>query len=271
MSKKRRSSRARFALGTLLYVLILLLAMSGAVFLLHNYLVIYEDTRPATAMRAYMDGLRGEGFESFKEQAFAGLDRKLSSEEEKDAFLRGLLDDMSWVEDLAGSSETGKLCRIRAGGKTIGTLRLVPEEEQRMGLHGWKPAGFAVDDAMAHRIAEAQLALHEIHDGTGTDSKFVFQLPGGDAQLAEEHVIGSDVQSDEIRAFDILSDQFSDVAAILSLDCLIQFPVIQPVVGEPVSFVFIGCIHLMPDLQGAHGGEGPGPEAGAIGGSVIIV
>lgn len=145
MSRAKKSGRASFAQGALLYALILLLVMSGAVFLLHNYLAVYEQTRPATAVRAYMDGLCGEDFEAFRQQALAGLDQKLSSEEERDAFLRGLLDDMSWAEDLAGSSEKEKLFTIRVGGKPIGTLRLVPEEEQRMGLSGWRPAGAEYD------------------------------------------------------------------------------------------------------------------------------
>ncbi len=194
MSKKRRSSRARFALGTLLYVLILLLAMSGAVFLLHNYLVIYEDTRPATAMRAYMDGLRGEGFEAFKEQAFAGLDRKLSSEEEKDAFLRGLLDDMSWVEDLAAGSETGKVCRIRAGGKTIGTLRLVPEEEQRMGLHGWRPAGAEYDLSAFYTAREITVPsdCRVLVNGQALGSQYIVErdIPYGRLEQFYEHLEG---------------------------------------------------------------------------------
>ena len=142
--RKRRSSR-RFLLGLLLYVLILVLIMSCTVFLLHRYLIIYEDTRPSTAIRAYFASLPEEGYADYAEKALAGLDHNLCPQELCDKYLRDLLVNADYAENLAESGDSRKVYTIRSGGKRLGTVQLAQNEEAEMGLYGWKVDSTAFD------------------------------------------------------------------------------------------------------------------------------
>ena len=142
--RKRRSSH-RFLLGLVLYVLVLVLLMSCTVFLLHRYLIVYEDTRPATAIRAYFAALPEEGYADFAEKALAGLDHALCPQELCDEYLRALLENADYAENLAESGETQKVYSIRSDGQRLGTVRLVQAEEAEMGLHSWEVESTAFD------------------------------------------------------------------------------------------------------------------------------
>ena len=142
----RTEKRSRFVPGLLLYLLVLVLLLSAALFILRDFLSCYEASRPVRALERYEAMLQEAPTEACRD-GLAGLDTKLESEEEALAWLQPRLQDAQLREDLAESSEGRKLYRVLMDGQVCGSVTLVQQEAGRFGFAPWRSGKSAMISA----------------------------------------------------------------------------------------------------------------------------
>lgn len=164
----RTEKRSRFVPGLLLYLLVLVLLLSAALFILRDFLSCYEASRPVRALERYEAMLQEAPTEACRD-GLAGLDTKLESEEEALAWLQPRLQDAQLREDLAESSEGRKLYRVLMDGQVCGSVTLVQQEAGRFGFAPWEIGEERYDfSPWLHTLSITVPAEYQVRLGTQT-------------------------------------------------------------------------------------------------------
>ncbi len=138
MTEQKRLSP--FVRGLLIYALVLLLLLGGALLVFRDFLQQYELSRPIRAIEEYQRSLAEDGPGDACRAALQPLDRSLESEEEALAWLSGLLENARLKEDVSQGSDEQKVYRILVEGGECGRITLRPGAPGRYGFVRWHPA-----------------------------------------------------------------------------------------------------------------------------------
>ena len=129
----RRSRKPGFGFWLFLYALILIMLAAAGLVMFYRYMAEYEQTRPATAAKAYVDGLTADYLLAHDEAFFASLDGNIQSREEMRAFVQSVLDGMSYARSYGGQQE-GLVYALESNGRVFGTFTLSETGRTNMGL-----------------------------------------------------------------------------------------------------------------------------------------
>ena len=143
MTEQKKHSR--FLVGFLLYLLILALLLGAVLYVLRDFLIRYEATRPARAVEQYRQELQDPGLSARFRSGLAALDVSLQDEDEALALVAERMKDARVVEDVARSSEEQRLYRVFADDTECGSLTLKKEEAQHYGFAPWAIAEESYD------------------------------------------------------------------------------------------------------------------------------
>ena len=137
MAERKQRRTKRFFPGFLLYLLILSLLLGAALFVLRDFLRVYEATRPERALEQVRSDFAEHRFGESCREAVSALGLTLQSEEEVMPFVSALLEDARLVEDVTHNSEDRRVCRIVADGVECGRLTLRQQEPLAYGFAPW--------------------------------------------------------------------------------------------------------------------------------------
>ena len=138
MTEQKRLSP--FVRGLLIYALVLLLLLGGALLVFRDFLQQYELSRPIRAAEEYRRCLTQNGPGDACRAALQPLDRSLESEEEALAWLGALLESARLKEDVSQGGDGQKVYRILVEGGECGRITLRPGAPGRYGFVRWHPA-----------------------------------------------------------------------------------------------------------------------------------
>lgn len=174
MTKKKRGLSG-FGRAMLVYILIFLILAAAALAALTLYLDAYEQSRPVTAVRAYLrEAERGELSYAWG-YALAQLDTRVQSEEEALRFARELLTAATCRELLSDTEGVSRFGLYDESGFRFAELELRQLGETRWGFTGWEVTG--VSTALERYTHSVSLTLPESYgvelDGERLDSRFV--------------------------------------------------------------------------------------------------
>jgi hypothetical protein len=106
----------------------------------------YEQSRPLTAVKAYMASLTEEQMCASSELLFAQIDNNIQSKEDACAVIcEAVSDQISYVKKASGSFSEQQNYLLRAGKQTIGQFTIVPTEEGRFGFKNWTVSSSSFD------------------------------------------------------------------------------------------------------------------------------
>lgn len=139
MAKGKQTRTGRFALGMLIYALIVVVLLLAGLRPLWSYLVAYEDSGPEKAMDRYLESLDEAKLRELAEPFLAGLDLRWQTPEEAFAALNKQLGgDLRYALKSAGTDLRSNTYNIRSGRWLIGTVSIAKGEDPRFGFAPWE-------------------------------------------------------------------------------------------------------------------------------------
>ncbi len=140
-----------FGQGLLIYTMILLLLGGAALYLLQDFLVAYEASRPQYCVEAYQASL-SKGLPAAAAEALSGLDPQVRDPAENQRWAAELLRGARLVKDPALSGEEELVYQILAeDGQTLGQVRFTAAGKTRYDLPVWSMSGDSFDFSVYYR------------------------------------------------------------------------------------------------------------------------
>ncbi len=130
MNKPRRS----LLLAMMIYALVFVLLLIGALFLFTNYLSDYENSRPANVVRLYHRTMSDEDIDRLSDDLISGLNTQIVNEEKCREYIRALVATAEVIKSRDDSNDEQIVYLLRSGDRTLGKLVLRPEEKSRYGF-----------------------------------------------------------------------------------------------------------------------------------------
>lgn len=144
MAKKKKHSGRRFAIGVLIYAVILLGAAGAGLGWLWGFLESYEASRPYLAIDAYMEGLTREHIVSECEGLIGQVDTNIQSGEScRQIMLEALAEDITYARKASECTEDRQVFVLRSGKQVVGKFSIITTEENK---HGFKPWTFEQEE-----------------------------------------------------------------------------------------------------------------------------
>ena len=128
-----------FPLGLLIYGLVFLIGIAVGMHYLWQYMEDYEQSRPHTALNAYMQGLTAEHVADNSGELIGKIDHSLQSEQAcRQVILGELTDAFSCAKKSKESNDRHHVYAIRCGSRIIGTMEMERCGEYTGGFQTWK-------------------------------------------------------------------------------------------------------------------------------------
>lgn len=135
-NKKRFS---KFPLGLCIYAGAFLLVTAIGLIFFWNYMSVYEQTRPATALNAYAQQLTAEHIFNASEDVINQVDHSLQSVEQcKETVINALSEGFTFVKKATASTESKHVYMVLCGKQLIGTVTLTQCQKAAYGFTAWE-------------------------------------------------------------------------------------------------------------------------------------
>lgn len=142
----RTKKKSRFFLGMVIYALVFLMITAAGIAVFWQYMEAYELSRPLTAVNAYLDGLTREHIRSGTEDFLASVNADIQSPDQAFAVIEGALGkNITAARNSKQSTPEEMVYMLRSGGKTIGSVTIVPGGEEWFGFTAWQVREDAFD------------------------------------------------------------------------------------------------------------------------------
>jgi hypothetical protein len=143
---KTGKKKKGFLYGMLFYAVVFICILTIGMIILWRYIEAYEKTRPATAMRAYMQTFNEEKVRYLVYDFLGTFDNNLQSREEIfDGYIRPMLGDkVNYKKNPAESNETKVVYSLLSDEQLIGSVTLEQSEKEEIGFRFWN----VVDEQM---------------------------------------------------------------------------------------------------------------------------
>ena len=133
-TKKRSKKKHSFAAGLFLYALILLVIVAVGLGAFYVYIDTYEQTRPTTAAKEYVDRLTVDHVMETAVDSFAFLDGNLQDQGELRSFVSEKLQNLSYARQFDSSDSESYVYALESGEEIIGSFALAETGETRLGF-----------------------------------------------------------------------------------------------------------------------------------------
>lgn len=138
MAKCKKRKLWNFWSFMIVYAVVVLIAAAFGLSMFWNYMDAYEDSRIKNTMEAYMAQLTPQYICDRSGELIDGIDHGLQSEEAcAQVIMDFLSSEISYVRKSSECTDTRTVYMLRAGGKTIGKVELVPQGEAQYGFTPW--------------------------------------------------------------------------------------------------------------------------------------
>lgn len=137
---------SKFPLGLCIYAgAFLLVTVIGLIFF-WNYMSVYEQTRPATALNAYAQQLTAEHIYDASEDVINQVDHALQSVQQcKETVINALSEGFTFVKKATVSTKSKHVYMILCGKQLIGTIELSQCQKAAYGFTAWEVTSEAFD------------------------------------------------------------------------------------------------------------------------------
>lgn len=134
MTKKK----SRFFLGMALYAVVFLLITVIGIAVFWQYMDAYEQSRPLTAVNAYLEGMDSEYIRRSTEGFLASLDGNIQTENQAFGVIeKSLVKGITAARNSKQSAPDKMVYMLRSGNKNIGSVTIIPGGETRFGFTPW--------------------------------------------------------------------------------------------------------------------------------------
>ena len=130
---KRRRKKPSFGAWLLVYAVVLITIAAVGLELFYQYIETYEQTRPAVAAKAYVDGLTADYLLARDQAFFDSLDENIQSREEIRDFVQSVLEDASYARSFGGQQE-GTVYALESKDRIFGSFTISETGQVNMGL-----------------------------------------------------------------------------------------------------------------------------------------
>lgn len=156
-TKKKRALSPGFLLFLLLYILALLGAVYYGLSWFTDYMAAYEQTRPDTAVRAYVEHFDRDYLRPRVEGFISGLDGRVQSPEESFDCIWDSIGEVSYARHY--DPEGRYIYALKGDGETFGSVTFAPGEEKLMGFSTLEVAEESFD--FSSLLSETELTVPE--------------------------------------------------------------------------------------------------------------
>ena len=118
----------------MIYALIFVLLLIGALYFFTHYLSDYENSRPANVVRMYHRTMPDEDIDRLSDDLFSQLNTQIINEEKCREYIRALVATAEIVKSRDDSNDSQIVYLLRSGDRILGKLVLRPEEKSRFGF-----------------------------------------------------------------------------------------------------------------------------------------
>lgn len=137
-NKKKRSG-LRFAIGMIIYAVVVLTAVFFGLKWFWGFIEAYELSRPDKAIDAYMEQLTKEHIADSCSHVIEFADPNLQSEEEcRQILMDALAEDISYARKASACTEDKQVFVLRSGKQVVGSFEIVTCEPDEYGFKAWK-------------------------------------------------------------------------------------------------------------------------------------
>ena len=136
--KTKKSGNFRFAIGMLIYAVVFLLITAVGLTYFWDYMEAYEESRPKTAVNAYMQDLTEEHVCDLSQELIAQIDKNIQIEEQSRAYIMNAIDGITCAKKSRESTLTRQVYVLRTGSAVIGEFSIIQGEPGKYGFAPWQ-------------------------------------------------------------------------------------------------------------------------------------
>lgn len=186
-----KSPRRRFFTGMLVYAAVFLSVTAVGLLWFRDYISAYEQSRPDTAMEAYMEGVDADYLcDGGAAAVIAAVDPRIQSEEDCRACIRSALNgELRYVSGMSASADGAMVYTVLCGENAVCTVTLTQQSAGRYGFARWEVASETFD--LSHiRTSTASVTVPQD-----------FAVRIGSALLDEGDIIAEELLFPELEAY----------------------------------------------------------------------
>ena len=135
--KNKKFAMSSFAKGMLIYAVVFLLVVAIGLAFFWDFMIVYEETRPKTAVNTYMQNLSEEHICDSSQNLIGQIDKNIQSEEQTRTYIMDAIDDISCAKKSRESTLSRQVYVLRSGNSVIGQFSIVQGEKSKYGLTPW--------------------------------------------------------------------------------------------------------------------------------------
>ena len=132
--KNKKFAMSSFAKGMLIYAVVFLLVVAIGLAFFWDFMIVYEETRPKTAVNTYMQNLSEEHICDLSQNLIGQIDKNIQSEEQTRTYIMDAIDDISCAKKSRESTLSRQVYVLRSGNSVIGQFSIVQGEKSKYGL-----------------------------------------------------------------------------------------------------------------------------------------
>lgn len=195
MARKKKRGSVVYAIALMLYVLVLIVAVSFGLTKVWTYAEEYEAARPELAIDAYIDNLSRNLWDDSIAETIAAMPHEVQSDEECKEIVKNMLsDELSYVR-LPGNVETSdKIAyNLLCGGNVFGKVTISQdkskERDTEFGMLPWV-------------VTDEEFDFNGLYSSMRITVPATYSVKLNDVTLGEEYIVERDIH------YDILEDYY---------------------------------------------------------------
>lgn len=223
---KKKKKKSHFGLGMLIYGILLIGVGIAGLYLLNDFLIAYEESRPETALNAYMDTLSARACDEIAADFLSSLDPEINPAEDGRALINGKFQNARAKKAVTECTDDRLVYAICSGDEVLGKASFKKSARNDFDLSFWELEGEEYE-------FDSNLSSMEIT----APSNCIVKV--GEHVLTEAEAVETGIKLDELSDFDgSYGPYFSNVPTLThyALSGFIGEPAVA-VIGPDGSFI----------------------------------
>ena len=114
-AQSRKRGMSRFVKGMLIYAVVFLLITAVGLYFFWDFMDSYEQSRPKTAVNAYMQGLTEEHVCDLSQEFISTVDKNIQTREQSAAYIMEAIDDINCAKKSKACTSDRQVYVLRTG------------------------------------------------------------------------------------------------------------------------------------------------------------
>ncbi len=199
---KKRRGRLLYGFALYLWGLLLIAGVVYGLFKVWEYAEVFERSRPAFTMDAYVENLSRELWADGIAETVAGMPHEVQSDEEVKACVQELLESGNIAYVRRGGGQDRINYSLRCNGSEFGTVTLVPDESVEVGIDTEKfPWSLLPWSLQPWKIESESFDFSGLYSSVEAEVPYDYSVWLNGVQLSRDYIVEENILYDVLKDY----------------------------------------------------------------------